>query len=240
MLRLFATGALSAFALAGLAAPAAAQFVTVDPVVINMQPGQLTATMSISGQVGADTSYQVRAFSWSQNDNADRLDPTEDVLLSPPVGTVPANSTQVVRIVIRRPPKDHESVYRILLDQIPPPSAPGTVRVAIRLSMPIFVEPTVRVAPHIDWHVERDADSIFLVATNTGKKHLRIRDIAVTAGTSTLRPQADSSPYLLAGSTRRLPISGDGVEPAPDAIFRLTAKSDGGRIDVTVPTSQKL
>lgn len=240
MLRRFAIGAVSAVALAGLAAPAAAQSITVMPVVINMQPGQLAATLSISGQGGAETSYQLRAFAWSQNADADRLDPTQDVLLSPPLGTVPANSTQVVRIVIRRPPKDHESVYRILLDQIPPPSAPGTVRIALRLSLPIFVEPAVRVTPHIDWRIERDADGIFLVAANTGNKHERIRDIALTAGTSTLKPQGDSSPYLLAGSTRRFRLAADGAAPAPDAIFHLSAQSDGGKIDVTVPASQKL
>jgi fimbrial chaperone protein len=70
MLRKFAT--LSFVALVGLSTPAAAQSITVIPVVINMQPGQLAATLSISGQSGAESSYQVRAFAWSQDGNADR------------------------------------------------------------------------------------------------------------------------------------------------------------------------
>ena len=240
MLRHCATGIISALMLASAASPAAAQALTVLPVVINMQPGQLAATISISGQGGAETSYQVRAFAWSQKDGTEQLDPTSDVLLSPPLGTIPVNATQVVRIVIRKPPKDRESVYRILLDQIPPPSAPGTVRIALRLSLPIFVEPTTRVAPHLEWRVERNADGMWLVATNNGTRHERIHDIVLSTGTTTFKPQGDSSPYLLAGATRRFRLTGDGVLPASGAALHLTAQSDGGKIDVTVPTTQQL
>lgn len=238
MLRHCAISAVSASAFALLAGPVAAQSLTVMPVVINLQPGQLAAAISISGQGGAEISYQVRAFAWSEKDDAEQLDPTDDVLLSPPLGVIPADSTQVVRIVIRKPPKDHESVYRILLDQIPPPSQPGTVRIALRLSLPIFVEPVTRVAPHIDWHVERDSSGISLVAVNNGTRHERIHDIALSAGTTTFKPQGDSSPYLLAGATRRFRLTGDGALPAAGANLHLTAQSDGGKIDVTVPTRQ--
>lgn len=240
MLRHVAIGAVSAGVLASLPSPAAAQSLTVMPVVIDMQPGQLAATISISGQAGSETSYQVRAFAWSQNGNADRLDPTDEVLLSPPLGVIRANSTQVVRIVIRKPPKDHESVYRILLDQIPPPSAPGTVRIALRLSLPIFAEPTTRVAPRIEWHVERDGEGMSLVVVNNGTRHERIRDIVLSAGTMTFKPQGDSSPYVLAGATRRFRLTGEGDLPAAGANLHLTAQSDGGKIDVMVPTTLQL
>lgn len=240
MLRHCVTGAISALALALVASPVAAQSLTVQPVVINMEPGQLAATISISGQGGDETSYQVRAFAWSQPDGVEKLDPTSDVLLSPPLGVIPANATQVVRIVIRKPPKDHESVYRILLDQIPPPSAPGTVRIALRLSLPIFVEPTTRVVAHVEWRVERDSDGMWLVATNNGTRHERIHDIVLSTGTTTFKPQGDSSPYLLAGATRRFRLTGDGVLPASGVILHLTAESDGGKIDVKVPTTLQL
>lgn len=240
MLRHCAVGAVSGLALVLAANPAAAQSLTVQPVVINMQPGQLAATISISGQGADPTSYQVRAFAWSQQDGAEKLDPTGDVLLSPPLGTIPANGTQVVRIVIRKPPKDQESVYRLLLDQIPPPSAPGTVRIALRLSIPIFVEPATRVAPHLEWRVERDSDGVWLVATNNGTRHERIHDIVLSMGTTTFKPQGDSSPYLLAGATRRIRLTGDGALPASGATLHLTAVSDGGKIDVTVPSTLQL
>lgn len=240
MLRHCAISAVTALTLASLACPAAAQSLTVMPVVINMQPGQLAATISISGQGGAETSYQVRAFAWSQKDGTEQLDPTGDVLLSPPLGVIPANASQVVRIVIRKPPRDRESVYRILLDQVPPPSAPGTVRIALRLSLPIFVEPTTRAVPHIEWRVERDSNSMWVVAVNNGTRHERIHDIVLSTGTTVFKPQGDSSPYLLAGATRRFRLTGDGVLPAAGASLHLTAQSDGGKIDVMVPATLQL
>src|SRR5690348_16301461 len=137
MLRHTTAVLVSALALCAGAAPAAAQAITVMPVVVDIQPGQLAATLSVSGQAGNETSYQDRAFAWKQDGGNDRLDPTDDIVLSPPLGVIAANATQIVRIVIRHPPKDRESVYRILLDQIPPPSAPGSVRIAVRLSLPV-------------------------------------------------------------------------------------------------------
>jgi fimbrial chaperone protein len=240
MLRHIPALVFSALALCSIASAASAQAITVMPVVVDMQPGQLAATLSISGQGGNETSYQVRAFAWTQDGNTDHLDPTDDVLLSPPLGVIAANATQIVRIVVRRPPKDRESVYRILLDQIPPPSAPGTVRIALRLSLPVFVEPVTRVAPHLEWSIQRDADALYLVVTNNGSRHERVRDIVLTAGDVTFKPEGDNSPYLLAGATRRLRLSGNGTLPASGADMRLSAQSDTGKIDVLVHDAQKL
>ncbi len=240
MLRHIALAFVSALALCSLTEPASAQALTVLPVVIDMQPGQLTATLSISGQAGSESSYQVRAFAWNQDGGNDHLVQTDDLVLSPPLGVIQANGVQIVRIVVRRPPKDHESVYRILLDQIPPPSAPGTVRIALRLSLPVFVEPTTRVAPHLEWRAERDGDAVYLVAINNGTRHERVRDVVLTAGGATFKPEGDNSPYLLAGATRRFRLSGNGVLLRSGADLRLTAQSDTGKIDVLVHDAQKL
>lgn len=239
MLRHITAGLISALALCSGVETASAQAITVMPVVLDMQPGQLAATLSVSGQAGNETSYQVRAFAWNQDGGNDRLDPTDDIVLSPPLGVIAANATQIVRIVVRHPPKDHETVYRILLDQIPPPSAPGTVRIAVRLSLPVFVQPTTRVTPHLEWQVERDANSVYLVAVNNGTRHERIRDIVLTGDGATFKPDGDNSPYLLAGATRRLRLSGVGAFPASGAALRLTAQSNTGKIDVMVHDAQR-
>jgi len=233
-----AIGIVSAVALCLLTRSAWAQALTVMPVVIQLQPGQLAATLTVASDA-RETSFQVRAFAWSQDGNADRLDPTNDVVLSPPLGVIPANGTQIIRLVLRRPPQNREAVYRILLDQIPPPSEPGTVRMALRLSLPVFFEPATRVAPHIEWHVERDGAGVWLVAVNDGTRHERLRDMALTAGTVTFKLEGDSSPYLLAGVTRRFRLSNGDALPETGADLRLTAQSDAGKIDVLVHTARR-
>lgn len=239
MLRRVGIGCASAIALCLVTEPASAQALTVMPVIIQLQPGQLAATISISGQNdGHATPYQVRAFVWSQDGDSERLEPTDDLVLSPPLGSIPPNATQIVRILARHPPQNREAVYRILLDQIPPPSAPGTVRMALRLSLPVFLEPATRVAPHLEWRIEHDADGVWLVAINDGSRHDRVHDILLSAGAATIKPEGDSSPYLLAGATRRFRLPRDVV--LPDAAgLRLTAQSESGKIDVLVRSPQK-
>jgi fimbrial chaperone protein len=125
--------------------------------------------------------------------------------------------------------------YRILLDQIPPAATPGTVRVALRLSIPIFAEPASHVAAHVQFHIERDAVQAYLVAINDGGHHEKIRDIALaTSDGSALRTEASASPYVLAGATRRWRIVAQDRLPVPGGIVHLSARTDTGVIDQPV------
>ncbi len=200
---------------------ALAQGLTVLPVTIVMSPGQMAATLTIINQGDADAAFQVRAFSWKQQGDVDQLAPTDELLASPPLGTMAAGATQVIRLVLRHPPTTIEASYRILLDQIPPPAAPGMVRIALRLSIPVFAEPATRIETDLAWRIEGGA----LVASNSGSKHDVLRDITL-GGT---KVDGNASPYVLPGATRRWRILG----PAT-AGMRLNAKGNGGIIDQQV------
>jgi fimbrial chaperone protein len=214
---------------------AMAQSLTVLPVTIQMAPGRMATVLTIINQGDIETAVQVRTFAWNQPDGNDQLTASEEVLASPPLATIPPGATQVVRLVLRRPPQGQEASYRILLDQIPPAAAPGTVRVALRLSIPIFAEPATRVSPHVQFHIERDAVQAYLVAINDGGHHEKIRDIAVaTSDGSALRTEASASPYVLAGATRRWRIVAQARLPVPGGIVHLSARTDTGVIDQPV------
>jgi fimbrial chaperone protein len=211
---------------------ASAQSLTVLPVTIQMAPGQMATTLTVINQSDSETSFQVRAFGWSQPAAGnDELAATQDVLASPPLATIAAGATQVVRVVLRKPTQGKEASYRILLDQIPPPAAPGTIRIALRLSVPIFAAPTTRSAPHVQWRVEGG----YLVAVNDGNQHETVRDVALaTAGGGALKVETNVSPHILAGATRRWRILTQGQSPAPGAPLHLTAHADSGAIDQPV------
>lgn len=213
---------------------ARAQGLAVLPVNIQMAPGQAASTLTVSNRGDSATSIQVRVYAWNQP-NGDRLDATDEVIASPPLATIPAGGSQVVRLLLRRPPLGREATYRILLDQIPPPASPGTVRVVLRLSIPIFAEPPARVAPDVRWRVEDDAGQAYLVGTNIGTRHETVRNIVlVTAGKVPLKVEANVSPYILAGATRRWRIVASGALPAPETSVHLSAHTDTGTIDETL------
>ncbi len=215
------------------AGPGRGQALTVLPISIDMAPGQMAAALTVIDEGDKETSFQIRPFAWAQPGGADQLSPTDELLVSPPLGTIAAGARQVVRLVLRRPPTGKEATYRILLDQIPPAAAPGTVRIALRLSIPIFAEPASRVSAPLQWRIETSGGQAFLVAVNSGTRHETIRNVGLrSAAGAALQIEANASPYVLAGATRRWRI----LTASPvGGVVRLTATGDAGAIDQPVP-----
>ena len=239
MIARYCLAAMAALALVLAASGARAQAFMVEPVSIRMAPGQMAATLTVTNQGDANSAFQLRGFAWSQQGDEDKLDPTDELLVSPPIGTIAAGASQVVRVVLRHPPQDREATYRILFDQIPPPAAPGTVRIALRLSIPIFALPATRAAPHLQWRIARDKDALYLVGLNDGNAHERVRNIALApANGAAIKADPNQLPYILAGATRRWRLLTDGALPEAGASLHLTAEGDTGAIDETVPESQ--
>jgi fimbrial chaperone protein len=239
MIARYCFAAAAALALTLAASGAKAQALTVEPVSIRLEPGQMASTLTVTNQGDTDTAFQIRGFTWSQQGDEDKLDPTDELLVSPPIGSIAAGASQVVRVVLRHPPQDREATYRILFDQIPPPAEAGTVRFALRLSIPIFALPTTRVAPHLQWRIVRDKDAAYLVGLNDGNAHERVREIALaTPNGVTIKADANQLPYILAGATRRWRLITDGSLPAPGTVLHLSAQGDTSAIDTPVSESQ--
>ncbi len=223
-------GAIAALLLLFADGAARAQGLLVQPVSIRLAPGQQASTLTVTNQSGQQAAIQVRVFAWSQP-NGDRLDPTTLVLASPPLATIPPGGTQIVRLLLRQPALVREATYRLLLDEIPPPASPGMVRIALRLSIPIFAEPPTRVAPFVRWGVEDEGANTYVVATNSGSAHEVVQALSVSVpGKGTLKVE-DASPYVLAGATRRWRILGlQGALPAGSTVH-LIARTDAGNVD---------
>jgi fimbrial chaperone protein len=234
--RIAAANALAAILIVlstGLAA--SAQALAVLPVNILLSPGQKATTLTVTNQGTGETAIQVRAYAWSQKDGEDQLTPTDVVAVSPPLTSIAAGATQVIRLILRQPPQDSEATYRILVDQIPPPAEPGIVHVVLRLSIPIFAQPITRAVPHVEFHIENNAGQTYLLGTNNGLRHEAIREIMLTASDGrTLKEEPSSSPYILAGATRRWHITSPDSSPLPSVPLRLTAHGDTGTIEQQV------
>lgn len=223
------------FVVALFSLSAAAQSLAVLPVNIHLAPGQSATTVTVTNQGNSETAIQIRAFAWGQKDGEDQLAASDQVVVSPPIATLEAGATQVVRLILRQPPQDREATYRILVDQIPPPAEPGVVHIVLRLSIPIFAQPKTRAVAHVQFHVESNAGKIYLVGTNDGLRHEAIRDIVLLASDGRkLKPEPGASPYILAGVTRRWAIAVQDPLPQPNETLRLTALADAGAIEQQV------
>ena len=121
---------------------ASAQALSVLPVNIFFSPGQKASSLIVTNAGTTETAIQIRAFAWAQTDGTDQLTDTDAVVLSPPIATIAPGASQVIRLILRQLPQGREATYRILVDQIPPPAEPGIVHMVLRMSIPIFAEPS--------------------------------------------------------------------------------------------------
>jgi fimbrial chaperone protein len=226
----FALAVICTCGMSGLAARA--QSLAVLPVNVFLSPGQNATSLTVTNHGDKETAIQIRAYAWNQKGDDDDLAPTDAVVVSPPLATIAAGTSQVVRIILRQPPQGREATYRILIDQLPPPAEPGVVHVVLRLSIPIFAQPATRATPDVQFHLERDGEKFYLVGVNDGLHHEAIRDMVLTAGSGDqFKVGLGASPYILAGVTRRWVIAAQGALPQTGEPLRLTAHGDSGAIE---------
>ena len=196
----------------------------------------MATTIAVTNTGGAGVTVQVRSFAWEQAGEADRLNPTADIVVSPPITDIGPGETQTFRIVARKAAGPVEVSYRLLVDQIPSSLATTGVQFALRLSLPLFLEPPGRVAPSVDWRITSDGRVATLRATNKGNSRTRLLTPELVAGLRRMSVVANGNPYILPRIERSWRIAGSAALQA-GTVVRLTGLSDAGRFDAAVPVT---
>ena len=225
-------------ATATAAAPAAASTFTIAPIRAELGAAHHSAALTLMNVEDQPVVVEVRAVTWSQIDGEEHLEDTHDLLVSPAVLQIPANGSQIVRVALRNAAtEDHEITYRVVFDEIPQAAPAGFngLRVALRLSVPVFVAPAHgRPIPNVTWDLHHLEDGSFEVAAfNQGTAHLLVTDFDVEAGMATPL-HAKTSKYLLAGSRMTWQLKSDDVQAWQGPIL-VHGHSDQG--EFTAPIS---
>lgn len=148
----------------------------ISPVSITFAPAQGAAGINLQNFGDTPLYGQVRVYTWVQKDGVDALIPTTDVVASPPIIEVAANSTQTIRLVRRKAGADAaEHSYRILIDEIPRNEAGSGVAIRLQYSVPVFVASgTVGAAPELHFSLVRRDGALVLRARNDGALHAQL------------------------------------------------------------------
>ncbi len=102
------------------AGPAAAQSLKVTPVTVDLPAGTESSVLTLETDSKEGVAVQARVFRWSQAGGEDKLEKTEDVVVSPPVLTVRGGTPCTLRLVrVAKTPVSGEETYRVLIDEIP-------------------------------------------------------------------------------------------------------------------------
>jgi fimbrial chaperone protein len=228
--------ALCALALLAPALATAADW-NIDPVRVELSPDQQTAAIIVRNESDEPSSVQIQAVLWSQVNGKDVYTPTRELLVSPPIATIPPKSDQVIRVALRRPADaTKELAYRINLQELPPQQAPGVtgVQVAMRIGLPVFVQSQKGDAkPRMTWNVSRLPDNkLKLTLQNQGNAHVQVSDFSLYAPGSE-RPIGGEtrSSYVLAGQTQEWVLQSSAAQKSANSRLRLKAFTDANHVD---------
>lgn len=210
----------------------AGQF-SVNPVRVELSPENAIAVLKVTNQGDQPVALQVGTLSWSQEAGRDVVVPSRDILASPPIFKLPAGAEQIVRVGLRvNPAKDREQTYRVLFEEVLPPASPDFrgLRIALNISIPVFVTPGEAFHPAPQWRVVRASGGVEVQVTNQGKAHYRVSQLALVSPSGRQVASMEGNFYVLPGVTRSWPVKLSA--PVVPGTYRLEFETDAGKASI--------
>ena len=224
---------------------ASAGSIGVSPVRVTLSDSQRIGSFSVRNDGAEPVTMQMELLSWLQREGSDVFATTRELLANPPIFTIPAGGSQLVRVGLRRiADAQRELSYRVIMQELPPPPSPdfmGT-QMLVSISLPVFVLPVVDAEPVLRWQATRTSQgSLKISLTNNGNAHIQIKNFSLSLLDSE-QPWVtlQSSDYVLAGQSRDwiLPDSADySIPPSGDTI-QLLAQTDDIDSEAKIVISQ--
>jgi fimbrial chaperone protein len=225
----------------GATATAMASSFSATPMNVEIHAPGSTSTVTIKNDGDQALTTQIRVFRWSQVNGVEKLEPTTDVVASPPMGNVAAKSEQVIRLVrVSKKLVDAEESYRVFVDEVPDLARrkSGQVGIAVRYSIPAFIIPPAAASSQVSWALERAGDVTAIVATNTGGRRVKVSALTLkdSAGKAVSFGEGLNG-YVLARSSMRWVIPGNAPKLSLNGPVTVTARGDDGPINAQAKAS---
>jgi fimbrial chaperone protein len=225
---------------AGVSVVSAAN-IGVNPVRVTLSENQKMGTLTVRNGGTEPMSMQLEVLNWSQEEGNGVFTPTRELIVNPPIFTIPAGGSQLIRVGLRRAPDaQRELTYRIFLQELPPPPSPDFqgAKMLMRVSLPVFVLPKVTAKPVLSWHAVRTSDGALKISlSNSGNAHIQIANFSLSLpGSAQPWITQQTSNYVLIGQSFDwiLPANADYSIPKSGATIQLFAQTDAGDIEAEV------
>jgi fimbrial chaperone protein len=147
-------GALAAWILA-CAAPVQAAGVNISPVVIEIDSPRKAVAITVTNNGDRPINLQTDAMVWRQVNGIDQYEPTDEMLVVPPIAQVQPNASQIFRVVLRAPTRaPEERTYRLILEDTSDdlnPSGQTSVAFKFTHNLPVMVAPSAKAFSAVRW-----------------------------------------------------------------------------------------
>jgi len=212
----------------------------VNPIRIDLSAHARSAALSVRNSGADPVVVQASIVSWTQEHRQDVYTPTKEILITPPIATIQPGAEQIVRLGMRRAPDAvKELAYRVFLQEVPPPPKPGFqgLQVALRLSLPVFVQPREgKAKATLVWNLELQGDdTLHLQLDNKGTGHIQVSEVALfQPGQEKAVASQSSLVYVLAGQSHSWMLKAPTAHLKPSDHLRLKVTTDAGSLDTAI------
>jgi len=235
-MRKSAVTALVFASIAALASGVQATSLQVAPVRVEVAAPGAASTVTLRNEGSSPLNAQIRVFRWSQTDGQEKLEPTDDVVASPPAASLAPKTDYTVRLVrVTKRPLAGAEAYRLLVDELPDPKARqnGVVTLVMRYSIPVFFFARESTHAKLAWSLEQRGGRAYVLATNSGDRDVRISALKLSRDDRHVSFGDGLNGYVLGRSTMRWPVPvtlarADGGRP-----IVISAQSDRGPINAS-------
>lgn len=217
------------------AAPARRGSLEVGPIRMQMFGPERTATLTVRNAATTPVSVQIRTVDWTQPEGSDLYAPSSVLMVSPPLVTLDAGETQIVRVVVEGMTEARtERAFRLILDELPSASdaLPAGVTTTLRILVPVFVTPSTESRADLVWSATQGDGQLTLTAANQGSTRERLINLQLSAGGRPIGDPLDG--YVLAGGRRIWTVD---TGSAPVSAVTVSAEGEYGTVQADVPVT---
>lgn len=211
----------------------------VSPTRVELTAAKPAAAVTLKNDGGDKLVIQSSVVAWTREGKEDRYTPTKDLIVTPPIASVAPGGSQVLRIGLRRPVDPRrELTYRFFVQEVPPPPKAGFagVQIALRLSLPVLVQPAAPATPRIVWSAARRPDGgLEITALNEGSALLAVDELNLRGTVG--KPQGQGPVSVFPGG-RQSWIFPPGVLETESETAHIRASTNAGVIESDVDVEE--
>jgi fimbrial chaperone protein len=207
-----------------IAPPAHAGTLQINPVLLEVNGSRRTALITLRNEESTPVTVRTYALEWRQQGGEDVYAETSAVIVSPPIFTIPAGGTQLIRVGLRSasaPPQ----AYRLIVEEVPDARPGDGIRVLLRLNLPLYSSVPAGDPAVVRWSAWRDHDgSWMLEAVNPGAGYVRLNPDLARSATGVGVADGITLGTVLPGATRRWSL-GPQIDIQDNAKFQRIART---------------
>jgi len=183
----------------------------VSPLDVRFSPQQKSAVLTITSEDTKDVSLRLRAMRWTQDaEGRDAYEEVQDLVFFPKRLDIKPGEKRIVRVGVNELPAAGERAWRLYLEELAPPQAPGggatRLAVLVNIGVPVFaggadVKAVLRIG-----EPRFDADGrMELEVANSGTSRARLSRLVLVDGAVVTESLA--SRYVFPGISKRFTVA---------------------------------